>query len=164
MSTLIDVDRLRSQGSLLVVPHLPVSTSKWQKHYGVRMREAERMRGIVASYALQQRVPQRKFEASSLVVTFYWPDRRAHDADNAMKLLLDGLVRNGLIRDDGQPWLHWTAQASRWDPRNPRTEVLILPEQGPSHLLSDDGYRREKRAGRDWLARIGGGDAAPTNA
>lgn len=65
------------------------------------------------------------FERARVVITYYFPDNRRHDADNYCgKLLLDGLTHGGLIVDDDFKHISLTVDGEV-DRENPRTEIVV---------------------------------------
>lgn len=80
--------------------------------------------------ALQQRLP--KFERPVLI-TFYWiePNGR-RDLDNiggsARKWIIDGLVKAGVLNDDGQKWVRGIQEFVAQDPLDPKIVIDITDE------------------------------------
>lgn len=54
--------------------------------------------------------------------SFYWPDNRKRDTDNALKILKDCL-KGALVADDSWQCLPWEVIKSSMDKKNPRVEV-----------------------------------------
>lgn len=69
--------------------------------------------------------PARPFEKASVVITFYFKDKRRHDADNYQKFLLDGLVDAGIIIDDDFEHITVTCRGD-YDRQEPRTEIEVV--------------------------------------
>lgn len=130
------------------VPHVPGSVNQWSRaHWAVRAAEAKRWRDLFAVYGA---CAPRLVGPVRVVLTFYWPDRRRHDAANAEKLVMDGAVALGLIEDDGPPLLVELVLRSRYDPARPR--VSFEYEQADAPAWDSGGVRtqapRAKRAAR----------------
>lgn len=69
--------------------------------------------------------PQKPFERAEVTITYYFADRRRHDADNyAGKFLLDGLTTAGVIVDDDLKHIT-TRIVGEYDRNNPRTEIRV---------------------------------------
>jgi Holliday junction resolvase RusA-like endonuclease len=66
----------------------------------------------------------------AITVSFFWPDRRKHDHDNA-KVFYDAL--NGIVwEDDGQ--ITDATVRRRYDPTNPRVELEVLQLNQPAPI------------------------------
>lgn len=69
--------------------------------------------------------PKQPFEKAVVMITYYFSDRRRHDADNyAGKFLLDGLTKAGIIVDDDLQHIS-TIIRGDYDRENPRTEISV---------------------------------------
>lgn len=70
--------------------------------------------------------PKEPYPKASVCITYFFPDRRRHDADNyAGKFLLDGLTKAGVIVDDDLKHIS-VAIYGEYDKKNPRTEITIM--------------------------------------
>lgn len=70
--------------------------------------------------------PKEPYENSHITITYYFPTRARHDADNfAGKFLLDGLTKSGVIVDDDLKHITTTIRGE-YDKENPRTEIEIV--------------------------------------
>ena len=78
-------------------------------------------------------------------LTFYWPDRRRRDSDNAAKAALDSLVHQGLIQDDGPPWLTETVLRSRLAPSPDRCGIVVQLHQDDAPAWPLPVQRAQKR-------------------
>ena len=109
---------------VIVIPALPKSINDWRRGAGqwyLRDAESKRWADLVAKCGMfSERLPG----PCRVELTFWWHDRTRRDADNYAKAVLDGVVKAGLIVDDGPPWLVELVLRSRWDKENPRTEIL----------------------------------------
>lgn len=105
------------------IPLIPPSLNKYagrENTWAYRGAKAE-WRGIVCAYCRPRRKPP---AFAHVMITFYFPTRRRHDADNYCKFLLDGLVSAGVIADDDFDHIRLSIAAG-YDKKNPRTEVFI---------------------------------------
>ena len=69
--------------------------------------------------------PKQPFEKAVVMITYYFSDRRRHDADNySGKFLLDGLTKAGIIVDDDLQHIS-TIIRGDYDKENPRTEISV---------------------------------------
>lgn len=70
--------------------------------------------------------PEQPYAKAAVEITYFFPDRRRHDADNyAGKFLLDGLTKAGVIVDDDLSHISVTVVGD-YDKQNPRTQVTII--------------------------------------
>lgn len=70
-------------------------------------------------------VPPRPYQRAKVTITYYFPTRARHDADNyAGKYLLDGLTIAGVIVDDDLKHISTTIRGE-YDKDNPRTEIEV---------------------------------------
>ena len=60
-----------------------------------------------------------------VTLAYYFADHRRRDADNYLKIMLDALVRNGMLVDDSPEWCHAEAVIAV-DKDNPRTEIRMV--------------------------------------
>lgn len=70
-------------------------------------------------------LPERPVEKATVTLCYFFPDRRRRDPDNySGKMILDGLVRAGIIADDsfGNIDLVLSAEVDR---DNPRVEITV---------------------------------------
>lgn len=74
--------------------------------------------------------PEKPWEHANVVITYYFPTRSRHDADNyAGKYLLDGLTRAGVIVDDDLKHITTTIRGG-YDRERPRTEIEVSEVSG----------------------------------
>lgn len=106
------------------IPLIPPSLNKYagrENTWEYRGAKAE-WRGIVCAYCRPKRPPP---PFAHLRITFYFADRRRHDADNYCKFLLDGLVSAGVIADDDFAHVAYFVRGGV-DKNNPRTVVEVI--------------------------------------
>lgn len=67
-----------------------------------------------------------KIEKCSLTITYYYGTKHRRDNDNSVpKLILDSLVKCGMLVDDDYMHLNPLIIYGNYDKTNPRTEILI---------------------------------------
>ena len=106
------------------IPMIPPSLNKYagrENAWEYRHAKAE-WRDICCAYCRPKRPPP---VFAAVQITYYFRDRRRHDADNYCKLLLDGLVAAGVITDDDFAHISLSLAAG-YDKDNPRVVVEVL--------------------------------------
>lgn len=69
--------------------------------------------------------PQRPIEKAAVTLHYFFPTRARHDPDNyAGKMILDGLVKAGIILDDSFDCVALRLEGG-YDAKNPRTEITV---------------------------------------
>ncbi len=69
--------------------------------------------------------PPKPLERAKVTITYYFPTRTRHDADNYCgKFLLDGLTKAGVIADDDFNHITLTVKGG-YDKNDPRTEIEV---------------------------------------
>lgn len=69
--------------------------------------------------------PKEPLEKAMVKICYYFPDKRRRDPDNySGKMLLDGLVAAGIIKDDSFKNIELVLVGEH-DPKNARTEIEI---------------------------------------
>lgn len=108
-----------------IIPNIPPSNNKYIgrenrfEYQDVKKSWAE----LVKLFCRPK--PQKPIDKSIVRLTYYFPDRRRRDPDNySGKMILDGLVRSGIIKDDSFNCIRLFLDG-RYDKDNPRTEIII---------------------------------------
>ncbi len=69
--------------------------------------------------------PSQPLEKAVVTLTYYFKDKRRRDPDNySGKMILDGLVRSGILQDDSFSNIDLVLRGD-YDKNNPRTEIEI---------------------------------------
>lgn len=106
------------------IPFIPPSLNKFAGRENVWAYRAEKERWKEICCAFIRPRPKTPPPFADVRITFYFPNKMRHDADNYLKLLLDGLVFAGAITDDSFDAISLTVEG-RHDKKNPRTEIEI---------------------------------------
>ena len=91
-------------------------------------RMARDVANIKARFALNLE-PAPRWDKARAQVTFYWPDKRRRDADNAMaslKAVVDGIADAGIVANDSGIWPE--RPVFETDARNPRVVITLTEE------------------------------------
>ena len=72
-----------------------------------------------------KRKPSKPFERAIVTIKYFFPDRKRRDPDNySGKMILDPLVREGILKDDSFKCITLKLEADCCK-ENPRTEIII---------------------------------------
>jgi Holliday junction resolvase RusA-like endonuclease len=141
--------RRGGNGFTLTIPGKPpISLNELlRSHWSVKSRAKDAWTKKVMDAAIQLAVETNVYLESLMAngkprtvrIDYYWPDRRRRDADNHAKIMLDSLVRVGVLKDDSPEWCRATVNML-YDKANPRTEIHIEDAQ-PSEIVGQKGER-----------------------
>ncbi len=71
--------------------------------------------------------PSVPFDKAVVKISYYFKDKRRHDPDNySGKMILDPLVREGVLVDDSFDNIDLILRKGGVDKLNPRTEIEII--------------------------------------
>lgn len=124
----------RWEGDALVVtlPLPPKALSPNARvHWSVKARAVAAYREL-AEMAARSEGPLSMWEGATMQPTFYWPDARARDDDNAaaaLKSARDGIAKAGLVRDD--LLIRALPAVFKVDRARPRVEITLTPVDYP---------------------------------
>lgn len=111
----------------ITVNALPPSNNRYMGNshsFNVYRREKEKWHWLIKA-AIQEK-PQRPICRATVHITYFFPDRRRRDPDNySGKMILDPLVREGILEDDSFANVELRLSADV-DRENPRTEVEVV--------------------------------------
>ena len=99
-----------------IIPDIPPSINKFIGRTNIWEYQKAKKEWIALCTYLRK--PPKPIEKASVTITFYFKDKRRHDADNYQKFLLDGLVKAGIIVDDDFEHIY--------DRQEPRTEIEVV--------------------------------------
>lgn len=108
----------------IVIPQIPKSLNRYAGRQNVweYRKDKQEWKGLVCLYSHR---PKKPFEKAAVEITYYFKDRRKHDADNYNgKMILDGLTEAGIIKDDSFDCITLTVKGD-YDKENPRTEIVV---------------------------------------
>ena len=107
-----------------IPPSLNVTAGRKNVHE-YRRNKAMWTQAVYMKCKASKERPKQPFEKARVTITYYFGDRRRHDADNyAGKYLLDGLTKAGVIVDDDLKHITTTI-VGEYDKANPRTEIEV---------------------------------------
>lgn len=112
----------------IVVDHLPPTNNRFMgnsRNFNEYRRTKEMWHWLIRA-AIKAK-PDKPIERAEVHIRYYFPDRRRRDPDNySGKMLLDPLVREGILRDDSFANVELRLSATV-DKTRPRTEITITP-------------------------------------
>ena len=112
----------------IVINDIPPSNNKYMgnsHNFNAYRREKERWHWLIKSALSKAEKPKKPIEKAIINITYYFKDKRRRDPDNySGKMLLDPLVREGVLIDDSFEVVTLVLQASH-DKYEPRTEIEI---------------------------------------
>ena len=115
-------------GLRLVIKDIPPSNNLYMgnsHNFNEYRKEKERWHWLIKSALSKAEKPKKPLEKAVVNITYYFKDKRRRDPDNySGKMLLDPLVREGILIDDSFKVVTLVLQAS-CDKNNPRTEIEI---------------------------------------
>ena len=110
----------------IVINDIPPSNNKYMGktyNYAVYQREKQRWHWLIKG-AIKER-PKKPMEKAIVYITYYFKDKRSRDPDNySGKMLLDPLVKEGILVDDNFQVVTLVLSAD-CDKDNPRTEINV---------------------------------------
>lgn len=74
--------------------------------------------------------PPAPLKGVTVTLKYYFPDSRRRDPDNySGKIILDGLVRCGILKDDSFNCIDLEIEQGETDKDNPRIEIIITNKE-----------------------------------
>jgi crossover junction endodeoxyribonuclease RusA len=107
------------------IPMIPPSDNKFKGRKNVWEYRELKKEWLNTVMAICRPRPKEPIKKAVVTITYFFKTRSRHDPDNySGKFILDGLVEGGILTDDS--FDNITLQlAGNYDPKNPRTEVVI---------------------------------------
>ena len=84
-----------------IIPDIPNSNNKYIGRSNINEYQDDKKMWCQMIWAYCRPKPKKPFEKAIVSITYHFSDRIRRDPDNySGKMLLDGLVHNGIIKDD----------------------------------------------------------------
>lgn len=116
----------------IVVDGTPPSNNKYMgnsRNFNIYRRDKEEWEWRIKAKAHQ--IPKKPFKKATVTITYYFKTRHRRDPDNfSGKLLIDPLVRVGILEDDSFNNIVALRLAANYDKHNPRTEITVQRYKG----------------------------------
>ncbi len=112
----------------IVINEIPPTNNKYMgnsHNFNDYRREKERWHLLIKCALNKAEKPKTPIEKAVVNITYYFKDKRRRDPDNySGKMLLDPLVREGVLKDDSFKNVTLVLAAG-YDKNEPRTEIDI---------------------------------------
>ena len=113
----------------ITVHDIPPSNNQYMgnsRNFNIYRREKERWHWLIKSALAKVKKPCEPYERATVHIMYYFKDRRRRDPDNySGKMILDPLVREGVLKDDSFDNVVLILSKMGIDKDNPRVEIEI---------------------------------------
>lgn len=113
----------------LVVHGIPPTNNKYlgkSRNFNVYRHEKEEWHWRVKGALNKVKRPKKPINKAVVIITYYFKDKRRRDPDNySGKMILDPLVREGILADDSFDNIDLLIRKGGTDKEDPRTEIEI---------------------------------------
>lgn len=113
----------------ITVNEIPPSNNKYMgnsRNFNEYRRKKERWHWLIKAALTRVKKPREPYEHAAVHISYYFKDRRRRDPDNySGKMILDPLVREGILKDDSFDNIVLTVSKSGVDKDNPRVEIEV---------------------------------------
>lgn len=110
----------------IVVYDIPPSNNKYMgnsHNFNIYRREKERWHWLIKAAVKEK--PKEPYKKTEIHISYFFPDKRRRDPDNyAGKMILDPLVKEGILKDDSFSNIRLVLTGN-YDKLNTRTEIEI---------------------------------------
>lgn len=109
----------------IIIDEIPPSNNRFigRENRWEYQEEKKRWEALVRIACIGK--PKKQTERAVVQIRYSFPDRRRRDPDNySGKMILDGLVRCGVLKDDSFDCIRLELSAE-YSPRKPRTEIVV---------------------------------------
>lgn len=112
----------------IVISDTPPTINKYIGRTNIWQYQADKKKMHKIIYETWQQIKNHdvSWTKCKIKVTYYFKDKRRHDPSNYDKMLLDGLVLAGIIKDDNYDVIKEFTTIGKYDKFNPRTEIEIF--------------------------------------
>ncbi len=123
-----------------VIPEIPPSNNRYigRNQRWEYQQEKKRWAELIRYLCIPK--PKKPMEKAVVTLRYHFPDKRRRDPDNySGKMILDGLVRSGIIRDDSFDCIRLQLACGGYDKQSPRTEIYL--EEIADESIGNNGER-----------------------
>ena len=142
----------------IIINEIPPTNNKYMgnsHNFNEYRREKERWHWLIKVAINKAQKPRLPLVRATVNITYYFKDKRRRDPDNySGKMLLDPLVREGILKDDSFDVVTLVL-GGKVDKHNPRTEIEIRSMENETDKTAETGNRRkkERKASEDGKCR-----------
>lgn len=132
----------------IIINEIPPTNNKYignSHNFNEYRREKERWHWLIKGAINGAQKPKLPLVRAIVNITYYFKDKRRRDPDNySGKMLLDPLVKEGILKDDSFDVVTLVLDG-KVDKHNPRTEIEIRSiENETTNETAEAGSRRKK--------------------
>jgi Holliday junction resolvase RusA-like endonuclease len=114
----------------IVVNDIPPSNNQYMgngKNFNVYRREKERWHWLIKTALCKAERPKKPHQKAVVKITYFFKDNHRRDPDNySGKMILDPLVKEGILKDDSFENVELHIRKGGVDKLSPRTEIEIV--------------------------------------
>ena len=116
-----------------IIPEVPPSNNRYIGRENRWEYQAEKKRWAQLIGYLCTPKPEKPLERATVILRYHFRDSRRRDPDNySGKMILDGLVHAGILKDDSFRCIDLVLQQGEANPKNPVTEIEVKPYETTS--------------------------------
>ena len=116
----------------ITINEIPPSNNQFignSKNFNVYRREKERWHWLIKAALTKVKKPREPYERAVVHIMYCFKDKRRRDPDNySGKMILDPLVREGILKDDNFNVIELRLSGG-YDKDRPRTEIEITKSE-----------------------------------
>ena len=136
----------------IIINEIPPTNNKYMgnsHNFNEYRREKERWHWLIKGAINRAQKPKNPLVRATVNITYYFKDKRRRDPDNySGKMLLDPLVREGILKDDSFDVVTLVL-VGKVDKNNPRTEIEIRSMNDETDETAETGNSRKKERKAD---------------
>ena len=108
------------------IPGIPPSNNRYiGRRNNWEYNKVKKQWEALIAYCCRYR-PPKPLERAEICIEYFFPNKRRRDPDNySGKMLLDGLVKAGIITDDSFEVIFGISYQHNYDKTNPRTVITV---------------------------------------
>ena len=116
-----------------IIPEVPPSNNRYIGRENRWEYQAEKKRWAQLIGYLCTPKPEKPLKRATVILCYHFRDNRRRDPDNySGKMILDGLVHAGILKDDSFSCIDLVLRQGKANPKNPVTEIEVKPYETTS--------------------------------
>lgn len=117
-----------------IIPEVPPSNNRYIGRENRWEYQAEKKRWAQLIGYLCTPKPEKPLERATVILCYHFRDSRRRDPDNySGKMILDGMVHAGILKDDSFNCIDLVLRQGKANPKNPVTEIEVKPYETTSN-------------------------------